>query len=85
MAAVKKNTCGDTKYTLQDASSGASIFLGGLEAAERACKSNEHMSASSSASGHAAAPQESNKKARIVSLAPDTDLPDHEFEEYTHA
>ena len=53
MAAVKKkNTCGDTKYTLQDTSSGASIFLGGLEAAERACKSNEHMSASSSASRH---------------------------------
>ena len=34
--------------------------------------------ASSSASGHAAAPHESNKKARIVSFAPDTDLPDHD-------
>jgi hypothetical protein len=27
---------------------------------------------------HAAAPQESNQKARIVSFAPDTDLPDHD-------
>ena len=40
MAAVKKKKK-EHKYTLQDASSGASIFVGGLEAAERACKSNE--------------------------------------------
>ena len=39
---------------------------------------SSHRSASSSASGHAAAPQESNQKARIVSFAPDTDLPDHD-------
>ena len=39
---------------------------------------SSHRSASSSASGHAAAPHESNKKARIVSFAPDTDLPDQD-------
>jgi len=39
----KKKTWGGIikKYTLQDASSGASIFVGGLEAAERACKTND--------------------------------------------
>jgi len=58
--------------------------LGSLDEQCQAASSNNpqgassHRSASSSASGHAAAPHESNKKARIVSFAPDTDLPDHD-------